>query len=466
MAKNNKFNLNNIQYEWIFTVLALGFGLAMVFINPPFHGNDEDRHFTHAYHIKTGNIIPEVSGNMIGGYLPDNLASTVVKFQGIPYFKGSKLSRKQKDELSEVQLNPEKESFYHNFHYKVNPIPFIPYAASIGIGSVIDDRPVMLGYFARIGGLMTYIILMFTVIRLTPIYKSVFFIIGLTPMTLYQASIVTYDMMNNALSFLLIALFLFYALKKEGSLDVKDYFLIALIAIIHRFTKNGYVLIPFLFFIIPPKKAGSTIKMAVMGVFFILLYFLPNWTWGSIINSISSGIDVPELKKDFYVSFNESLSRNLSDPIGFIGTIFGNIMQFKKEWYSGVIGRFGYSYTLLPDFILILHGVVLIFAASVDSVKNFFLSNWQKLIFFLVGSGTIFLVIAGMLFASPLGANMIFGVQGRYFIPAIPMLLILLYNNQIQISEWAKRGILYITIYMILILIYTVSFMDEAFYGI
>ncbi len=452
-----------IRLDIIFLVIGTVCGLWFIFTNAPFHTNDEDRHFLKAYVLAKGNIIPEVDSNKVGDEIPANLYRVVKSYQGIPFHQGVKFDRTKTERLRDVELNPDDKMFYHDYHYKGNPFPYIPAAIGIAIGRIAEASPVWIGWLGRITSLIAYLTLVFLAIRIAPVFKSVFFLYGLTPMVLYQGASVTYDAVHNALSFLLVALYLKYAMQTE-KMQTKDFILIIVIALMHSYSKDGYFLIPFLFFIIPPRVVGNYWKMLLMGVFFILLYKIPDWTWRPIVSTIEIE-KPPELQKDFKTGFSQNLQHNLSMPIVFLKNIAANILHFRQEWTGGIFGRFGYSYTMLPNAFYIIHGLVLMAAVLFDSKSEMVFRTWQKLIIFIVGFGSIFIIIAGFYFQSPIGAKMIFGIQGRYFIPAIPIILLVLYNSQFENRKWMKWRWLALSVYIAIVLIYSINYLDNALYS-
>lgn len=457
-----------LQYDKLFVVLGLVFGIMLVFVNPPFHTNDENDHFYCAYHLSKGILIPQQGDGIVGGPLPVNLKNTVQSFQGIPFFQGSKLSEARVKELSSIPLNEKDAQFFHNPYYGSNPIAFIPHAAGIAIGKSFKSNPVWLGWFGRLGGLFCFIVIIFFAIRLTPVFKSMFFLYALTPMILYQAASVTYDMLNLALTFLIIALALKYALTPGYIMKTSDFIVIILVSILFTMSKGGYPLIPLLFFLIPPSRFGVKGKyiiiMPMLFVFFGVMYFLPSFTWSRLLADLQFN-SIMALKKDFHLDPVLSQQFVLSNPAHFIDIMIQNVLHFREEWAAGCIGRFGYSYTLLPTAMLVIHGLVLIAAALVDSNYKISINIYQKILLAIVGFGTIALIIGGSyIFMSPVGASMIFGLQGRYFAQAVVIILLLLYNTQFDNSVWRKWGPTALFVYMAVFLTYTVIFLDETFY--
>jgi uncharacterized membrane protein len=469
---NNNF-LDKLKPEFLFLAAGIIFGLFYVFINPPFQSNDEDRHFFRAYAIADGQISPQQGDGVIGYDIPTNLISVTQSFQGIPYFNGTKLKPGTIEKAKKVPLKKKTTTFYTHAD-KYNPIAFMHVVPGIFLGKYINDNPVWLHWFGRISGLFMYLIVVFIAIRITPVFKNLFLVLALTPMWLFQACSISYDTMSNALSILMAALFLYFAFAKEGKLKRNDYLLVILLTGLFPFMKNGYPLVPFLFFIVPLSKLGDmktekfkTISKAVlMGIFFWLSFSLPNYTWGKYLAS-------QDLINDKYVAIHKEYKNDpkthikflKENPSGFVSTVVDNILFQGEEWTAGTIGRFGYSYAKLPNAVLIIHGLVLLLTAFTDGKKNISFSTYQKAVVLFIGTGSALGIVVGTyLYMTKIGGELIFGLQGRYFLPAIPALLLFLYNSEFTLEKISKYKPVIVTAYISLILIYSIMFMSDYYY--
>ncbi len=461
--EQNKFISKYLNQQYIFLSLTLVFGIFIVFLNPPYHSNDEDRHFYASYFIASGHIIPEVRNGQVGGYLPINLLDITNSFQSVPYFQGKKVTAEMIEKAKSVALEPQKAQFYHNFHFNQNPISYLPFSIGILVGKQINSKPLWLMWFGRIAGLLFYIAIVFIALTILPIMKNAFLIIALTPMVLYQASSITYDTPLIAFTLLFIAMVLKFAFDKE-TIGWKELILLAMVLILHRYSKDGYIFIPFIFYIIPKEKFGNT-KKAIsiyIGYFFfiILLNYLPDFTWGAIISGLNINYDaLPKIKNDYLHDSSINLSYQLKDPLQMMSNIILNILHFKDDWVSGAFGKFGYSYTKMAQWIFILHGLFLFSVAFADSSKTY-LEIWQKLILFGVAVISVMAIIVGFYLASPVGNNQIFGLQGRYFIPVITLVLLLLSNNKFINAKINSILKIIVVFYLLILLIYTVIFIQ------
>ena len=473
MSKKNEFLKFPLSYEVSFLIVGLIFGIMFINLNPPFHANDEDRHFLKVYHMYESGLTGEVSkdSTKIGDEIPSNLAQVVKSFQGIPYHQGKKLNKRIVEERSNIPLSPNNRSFEHNNLYMNSPIPYIPHLVGLTLGKNIDDKPVFLGYAARFGGLVFYLVFMFLLIKSVPYFKSIFFLYGLTPMVLYQCTSVSYDLLNFTLSFLFLGLFLIYTFNEDKKVTIQTIIIFFVIALLLRNSKNGYFLIPLVTLFIPNKKFDVKGNALFYKIGLLVLYYI---AYKDPINMLWTGMFVEEqtlairgkastaLQKDFYLNQVVRQENFFSDPFHHIYNLFLNLMHFKKEWLAGVFGRFGYSYSNLPNTFYIFHGLVLILVATLSNGKKIDIKVKSGV--FLLGLLTTAGLVFGFYLLSPVGANMIFGFQGRYFVPAIPLLLFILFNNEIKLDFWEKWGSTIVSVYALLMLTYAYSQMDILFY--
>ncbi len=462
-----------LSYEVTFVLSATIFGLWFVYLNPPFHSNDEDRHFLKAYHITQEGLVPELSpdSTKVGSVIPSNIPQVVMAFQGVPYFQGQKLNKRRVEELSQIKQDRNRLSFEHNFQWSTFPISYLPASLAIMIANSEDTTPVALGYAGRIGMLFFYIIVVFFAIRIAPVWKSVIFLYGLTPMVLYQASSVTYDVMSNSITFLMLGVGLFYIFDKDAKIGYKELILILILLYMQRVVKNGFYLLSFMFLFIPNSRFEKNLnpwlfRGIILGAMAIFIKF--GWLiWNIALDDIKEGYKkVHGFQKDF--KFDSDYRTNneiLGDPFGFLILYIKNWIWFRQEWLAGAIGRFGYSYSNLSNGFFIVHGLALIGVSVLDSGKKFEVPKLAKYGIFGVGFLTFLAVTIGFFIGSPVGSNVIFGFQGRYFVPAVPFLFFIMFNNKIEVEFWEKWQTAILGFYTIFMLAYAVSEMDALFYA-
>ena len=448
--------------EYAFLAIGLLFGLMLIFVNPPFQSNDEDRHFYNSYFVSTGQVLPRQQGDMIGGSLPVSVLDISAALQGIAFANGTKVSEARLRDATRVPLAPAQQRFYNNPNYDINPAPYLPFVTGIWMGRALDASPIGLLRFARFMGLLTFLALVFMAIRVMPVHKYVLLAVALTPTTLFQATSITYDVASTALGFLIVALCVSFALR-EAPLSNRELGTLILLAVLHRFAKNGYFLIPFLYLLIPLKNVGSRLKWA--GVLFCLIVAaaLPTFTWDPLLASLQlHGGQI--FQKDFYFSPSEQLALYKDRPLELVGYLFENLRFHGRAWIAGAMGRFGYSYVPLPDPAILANVLALLAISALDADPRRSLSVFQKVVVLGVGGGTAVAIVLGFFLTSPLGAHVIFGLQGRYFVPVLPVLLLLNHNRSLLSPGWQRARPFVVPAYSIVMLGYTVSFLSSYFW--
>lgn len=470
--QTKKRELFPIPYEYIFVVVAIIFGILIIYQNPPFHSNDEDRHFIKAYYIAHNGFYEELSDDKkkVGGYLPKNLVEVVRRFQGFPYQNGQKMDRNYVEKLSAVPLNENDKEFANVQLYRKSFWSYLP--SAIGIKLAGNSNPVTIGYYARIGSLIFYIIIMFIVIKRTPVFKSVFFLYGLMPMTLYQAGSVTQDVFIFGGTFILFSAFLRYALIDEVKFTWKDMIFLIIILFFMRSAKNGYFLVPAIFYFVPKSKISKSLNYIlyiILITFLIFLSYKMNWDFTKFDHNSEINSELVRdggFKRDFVTNRNESLKNYTSDIPMLFDHLTRNILFFKKEFITGAFGRFGYSYSMLSETFVILNGILLIIVATFSGKRQYnFTSKFVPISISLIGLVSSVLLIFGFLLASPIGAEMVFGFQGRYLIPFVPLILLAFYNHKLNFEYWDKYGSLFLGAYAFIMLGYVLSQMKILFYA-
>jgi uncharacterized membrane protein len=410
-----------------------------------------------------GQLAPHQEGDQIGGRLPTNLLDVAGALQGIPFWDGTKISKAKVAQLALTPLAPAQKTFYNHPNYAFNPIPYTPFVIGIWATRLVDSNPIALLRGARFAGLAMFLAIVFVAIRSMPVHKYVMFAVALTPMTLFQASSVTYDTLCVALSFLIVALSVSFAMR-DAEISNREFLAFILVTVLQRFAKDGYFLVPLLFFLIPQKNIGPKWKSAAMLLILGGVYFVPQMTWGAFLSSLHlHGGQI--FQNDFRFDPAAQFEFYRGRPIELVRNLGLNVLAQGRFYIVGALGRFGYSYIPLPETALFLHGLFLVAVSVLDTTPSRTLALRQKCVAFCVAAGTIGTILGGFLFVfSPVGARLIFGLQGRYFIPVIPILLLLNYNTSIRNDFWEKWKCYLVPGYAICILGYTVNFIGNKFW--
>lgn len=298
---------------------------------------------------------------------------------------------------------------------------------------------------AKVFMLSFYVFVIYWAIKITPMYKNMFALAGLIPMNLYQATGVTYDSIVTPICMLLIALFI----KAYTSiLSNREIYLIWGLCMMLGLMKGGvYLLIPLIFISIP-KSIESKNSICIGGIVAGFVGLLPclykvygQYLVGAITQegNYAKVIVSNELTNTSYESF--TLSTMLRNPINTVRAVLNSFINGIERMFGQAFGNRMSWTDLKTNWIIIFAVIVLILFASLKNEEepDILPTNISKTLIVVLAGMELVAISLIMLIADlvPIGAEEIKGVQGRYFLPWIPLLLVVFSNNQIKIT---KRG--------------------------
>ncbi len=434
-----------ISPEKFFIYCALIFGILLVTIIPPFQSPDEDSHFKRAYVISKGHLFPTSQNGVVGYEIPTDMSNYIsekLKYIG---------NRDQKYTYSEEILDDKLPKDYSDVAFQnfstaeVTPIAYVAPASGIIFVKIMTKligmdniSVVTMLHFARFFSLLLYVFLVYLAIKTTPILKKTFCVVGLLPMSLALATAISYDSVLIAISLLSTALI--FKLIFDDSIKTISYkylIVFGIIAFILLSIKTVYItlLMPLIF--IPKEKYDGSIKKLLKYFGIILLIALVLY----VINKLP----LMHLERNVIVNNSgEQLKYVMNHPITYLKTWLKTMIGNRSFYFSGMIGTFGLIDTYLPTIYIIIYSIgllaIVLSDLSICEVKF----NWKYKCISILGSiATIFAIFTGMyiLWTSMelgVGVETITGVQGRYFIPLIPLAMILLANTILSKNEKIK----------------------------
>jgi hypothetical protein len=255
----------NFVPEKMYVVLALVFGLSLVFLTPPLQTPDEQDHLNRAYQLAELNIFQYDST------VPTSLINLFDTFGRLNFNPVQKTNANEILSQREVELNPQVRSALHARPFI---FPYFPQALGMFIGKMFNGSPVMLLYMGRVFNLLFAIVLIYFAIRTAPFFKWIFFLLGLMPMTLYLCASLSKDAMIIGLSFLLIALFLQFAYDQQKKISTKDLVILFVVSFLLATSRSVYAILIGMFLLIPVFKTGYLKKYITILMILIITVFL------------------------------------------------------------------------------------------------------------------------------------------------------------------------------------------------
>ncbi len=417
--------ISKLKLENIYLITALTFGLIMAVFNPPFAGvPDEHAHYWKAAIVSEGGLWCSEHNNISqGSYnLPDSIKP--IKIKG---FSEKKMS------LSKIKgalfaKNKSKKVKVPGIVCNTMPVGYFPQALGIKIGNIMNVSPLAGFYLARIFNLFLAICFFYLAIKIIPFGKIIILFIGLLPSTIQQMASISYDALHISLVVLFIAYVLNLAVKKgKNKLTDRNIIYLFLLSGIGLNIKLGYFPLIFLVFLIPWKKFGNKKRY-----FLVVLSLIVITTLIFLGIAFFSG-DVVQYKDG--VNPISQLKYTLINPFNFLFAVFETIYNrffFLMETFILKPGWLSHS---LPDMLYVF--VLTFFAIFIQNEEEEVnISTRQR---FIIGACFVFTFLAIFLSLylgwTTVGSGQVSGVQGRYFLTIVPLLILFFYKSNFRLKS-------------------------------
>jgi uncharacterized membrane protein len=437
--------LDRLIPEVVFAVLATIFGFGLVFINAPFEVPDEASHFWRAYHVYEGNLLSSRPHDFAGGWIPKSIGSAHLPFENLVTHPENRVDRQALSNGLQEPFNPADQVFTPmGFAALYAPIVYIPQVIGIATGRLCGLSALHMMYLGRIANLLCWIAVIYSAIRVTPVFKWVFVLVALLPMNLFLAASLSADAAADGIVSLLFA-FVLRAVWQEKVLTWAHMLAITLLCVLLAFVKLPYVPLTALVLLIPIARFNGLRNKLLFCGGTIGLSFIAVLIWSAAIKGLYTplhGANAPEqmvlLKSNFWA---------------FPALAVRSFMIHRNGIVMSFMGHFGFLDTLLPVWVYYTYPVMLTTVALFDSGHDGSISRMQRCWIGLLCVGVFFLVELSMYLTwTPPGKQIIEGVQGRYFLPiAVPTLLALFYNQRFSTSK-KRLFALSITFYSLVVL--------------
>ena len=445
IKRKNKMKVENI-FLMVVPLICLFFLATM----PTFKNHDEYYHWLKAYEVSTGHLMTPIEDGIQGSMMPKGVAEVMPKdWTTMDYREVKEILNVKIDREDKEILNPDTAAVYSFVQY-------IPQATGIALARIFTDNAYLITYAGRIVNMIVAVALLYFAIKIIPFGKKLILIPAMIPIALEGFTSLSPDAMTISVSFLYIAYVLYLAFStKVEKLQIKQKLILLIMSIIIALCKIVYIPLVGLLLIIPKEKFKDNSNKNKIINFIIIagIAVVINLTWLTISSR-------------YLATFREGDSKiqvllALQHPIQFIQEFLytcninsGNyiLSLFGADLGWGELVRL---YTIIPYCFL---GIYLFTAVTDNNLKNKF-KKYQ-----IVWIVLVVLAITALIFASlyvqwtTIGSESILGVQGRYFLPIIPLVMLLI-GSSIKIkSEYNAESInKFIGISILLLNLYTIS---------
>jgi uncharacterized membrane protein len=405
----------------IFLLAALGYGLPLVFLMPPFQAPDEQAHFYRAYQISEGIFIAPSPGGQCGGNLPKSLPRIVEPFAHLFLQKQERTSRQAILDELDVPLNPDDRQWVEFANVIYPPVVYIPQATAILIGRQMRLTPLRLMYAGRIANLLAFTILGCISLCVLPAFHRPILMILLMPMMLYLASSLSGDVMTDALAILYSALVIRQAARSE-QVSVGAIAVMAFVGLGLTLTKIAYFPVVGLVLLIPRARFGDRSRYFVALGCILGLSVAAEGCWAMQTAGMNAQIHDQ-------ANAHQQLSLVLHDPLVIARVAWHTFERDAWTLVRTFIGaRLGWMDRPVPEPFVPVYLILLIWSCwpAVDDPSG---PGIRRVIFVtLTAAASAMAIVMGLnyLFWDRVGDPWVDGLQGRYFIPVSPALMLLM----------------------------------------
>ena len=409
-------NTHISRVEIFLLVILLIFGVPMVLLTPPGAGYDEEDHLVRVWELSAFSFIP--------AQLSAQEMKYPIMFRDLAYRQQAVAGIIDADFWQRYSGTSLYERGY--VHRKINtksvysPALLLPQAITMRyLGRQANLPALRLFYLCRFAGLISYLILVWLAIRWMPFGKWILLVLAASPMALFQATTISTDAISNGIGFLFIAGCLSVAASKEmGWRECGYLILLIFLLFLAKLNLIPLILLPFL--LISPsqftKKGTYTFLLAAAVILFVIE--VVGW------NMITSTRLEPLLANE--ANLTAQLLYILGHPLIFLQAIINDFITNGLVYFQGWINGYGYYYWTPPQIVSLFFlqslGAALLIASTSEQISKKF-----RIIFILVFvTGYLATIVSLYLTFTPVGSDRVFGVQGRYFIPLVLLLSLLL----------------------------------------
>ncbi|MBE6888331.1 MAG: DUF2142 domain-containing protein [Ruminococcaceae bacterium] len=469
----------------VFVVFCLAMGFVFSIYTPLKGSPDEYVHITTAYHKSNELLGIENSYNYSEGTLLMRECDAGVYTEPAKYnaFEIQQIYEGITEKAEKTQLVPVKARIHDT---AFGPL-FWAQALGVTVARLLGLGFVPMIILGRLANLAVYTAIVYLAIKTMPIYKTTLAVLALTSVPLQLAGSFTYDTLVIALCFVFTAVVFSCAYEKE-KITFKDIVLLAVLAALIAPCKIVYITIIALCFIIPVDKFSNRktafVSFAVIIAFAAVMWIVSNAntvltmvgleplpqqqvqtvtvqnTAGAEENTVSGETAAQtavteQVQYDIYSDIapngdNRNLfgvSYILSHIPQTVKLVFNTIQEsgvlYIQQIFGGILGevivspvKINWIYTIAVMFVVFLSTV----KTQGETLVYKGVRKWWAMLLAVAACGLFCLACITW---TPINYTTIFGIQGRYFLPVMPLIVMFFANDNISVKKNIDRSLLY-----------------------
>lgn len=453
----NKTDSNSFELEkklhYIFFFVCVFIGSYFALKTPPFQVPDEIDHFKRVYILTEFKILQIKTPTQSGGYVPKNAVIIDSTFGIMRFNPNSKTSKSTLKKLNEYEFDSSNLVFANIGMGAYSPICYFPQMLAIYYGKFFPKTSLLdimkLGRFLSV--LFCALIISFA-ISISRNLKWIIFFVGILPMSTFLFGSYSADSMTISICIFFIS-FIFYLSQFEQQITIKQLAYLFLLLISISLCKQVYFVLAGLVIIIPQKRFNSIFDKYIKLFLILLLPILINICWYLFIAKVNFSVESGQYAGGG--GMNEQLDFVIQNPFKFLTIVLATFKAQYSFFFLSSIGVLGYLDTVFTNNVYALFFASFIIALILSSKNSGEVTLVDKILILGIVIGIIILLaIASYIGITPYKYEIVLGLQGRYFLPFLPLILILFMKNINILNNKNLRVFLQIAFFTILLFAY------------
>lgn len=410
----------------IFTFLGLSFGLLFIVASAPFQGPDEPQHYYRIYSLATnGRVIAQHFEN--NGRYGDVVPVPVLRMVQENTSGTAPTGRPDRQNIAKYfhnQPSADRQAAYFENTAIYPPTSYIPQVLGVLTGKILGMPLMPQMYLARLFNLLAWVALITVALTCLPFGRWAILVIALLPMSLYQASSLSPDALVNALTILAVALIL--KLSQTRRMTRINVVALTVTLVLLGVGKQVYFLLAMPFVYAAALAKGLRGRNIALSVGISILALLAVICWNILVSDATKHI--PQvLREGANIAIGAQLDFILHHPLRYFQIILYTLFidSYTLLFTTGV-GVFGGIDIGLPAYCYTLTPILFMLAIMQDGTKrlpSFLTSRLRVLLIATSVLLTLLICTALYLGYTTVGNKRIEGLQGRYFIPPLVVLV-------------------------------------------
>ena len=414
-----KKELEKVMFSIVFTV-----GMAFMIVIPIGIVPDEGMHSFTAYRISNQFLGIKSEENMITMRESDGtrfLVSEAGTYNNENY-------NQYFVDMNECEVNPKLNSFTLPYVVGTDFLYILP-AIGIAIGRLLSLNAYQMYFLGRILDFALYIFGMYFIIKRTSTKKTLFLLMGLLPVFMQQGISISYDVPINLMLLYVISISMRLFSNQENSVNKLEITITVISCIaLCEVKSHAYILVGLLPLLCLLAKKISFSKKKKLILILMLIFVCACFAGAFVSARFLPAVNLNP--NDKY-----TVMYLLQNPKEIILIIYNTLLTFGSFHLDSFIGRYlGYLDVGIHTYLIYVYYLLLFIVSIPEEIVT--LPKYIKCVFVVVGILTGAFAFAGMLLAnSTLQDQMVLGMQGRYLLASVVLILVTLDFNFLHLKN-------------------------------